>query len=50
MENYSVRMLDKIMADLNSEGYDSEISKRWAYVPGMILLAFARAWEQYGGR
>ncbi|WP_166240945.1 glycoside hydrolase family 88/105 protein [Paenibacillus turpanensis] len=38
-------MAETIMSASDSKGYHPEITERWAYVPGMMLLALLRVWE-----
>ncbi len=44
-QNWSVAMAETIMSGSDSEGYHPEIKERWAYVPGMMLLALLRVGE-----
>jgi unsaturated rhamnogalacturonyl hydrolase len=46
--HYSLEMAERIISERNESGLHPEISRRWAYVPGMTLLALLRAWNQTG--
>lgn len=44
---WSVRTADTIVSQAGSDSLHPEIEKRWAYVPGMMLMAIARTGEYY---
>ncbi|WP_433939681.1 glycoside hydrolase family 88/105 protein [Paenibacillus lautus] len=44
---WSVLTADTILSQADSEGLHSEIARRWAYVPGMMLMAIARTGDCY---
>ncbi|NMO94627.1 glycoside hydrolase family 88/105 protein [Paenibacillus lemnae] len=44
---WSVRTADTILSQADSGGIHSEIARRWAYVPGMMLMAIAKTGEYY---
>jgi len=48
MSQWSSRIADTIMRQCDEHGYHAVPSERWAYVPGMLLLAVARVGEHYG--
>ncbi|CAG7619109.1 glycoside hydrolase family 105 protein [Paenibacillus allorhizosphaerae] len=48
--SWAVQTAESIMSASDPQGYHPELAKRWAYVPGMTLLAFARLWRQTGER
>jgi unsaturated rhamnogalacturonyl hydrolase len=45
---WAVRTAETFMSGTETNGYHRELSKRWAYVPGMMLLAFSRLSEESG--
>lgn len=44
---WSILTADTILSQADSEGLHSEIARRWAYVPGMMLMAIARTGDCY---
>lgn len=44
---WSTRTADTILSQADSEGFHPEIVRRWAYVPGMMLMAIARTGDFY---
>jgi len=44
---WSVRTVDTILRQADGEGVHPEIARRWAYVPGMMLMAIARTGDFY---
>ncbi|MEC0311135.1 glycoside hydrolase family 88 protein [Paenibacillus lautus] len=44
---WSVLTADTILRQADSEGHHPEIARRWAYVPGMMLMAIARTGDCY---
>ncbi|WP_150275334.1 glycoside hydrolase family 88/105 protein [Paenibacillus tepidiphilus] len=42
------RIADAVLSQCNEQGVHPWIMQRWAYVPGMLLLAMSRAGEQLG--
>ena len=46
--DWAVNTANTFMSEADAEGYHPELAKRWAYVPGMMLLAFGRLAEQTG--
>lgn len=44
--DWAVHTANTFMSEADAEGYHPELAKRWAYVPGMMLLAFGRLAEQ----
>ncbi|WP_028608995.1 glycoside hydrolase family 88/105 protein [Paenibacillus harenae] len=45
---WAVKTAETFMAGTEADGYHLEFSKRWAYVPGMMLLALNRLSEESG--
>lgn len=48
MKKWSSKIVETIMSQCDEHGYHPVTSERWAYVPGMLLMAVARAGEQSG--
>ncbi len=47
---WSRGIADTIIRQCNEEGYHSYVMDRWAYVPGMLLMAMARAGVQLSNK
>nr|WP_082726844.1 glycoside hydrolase family 88 protein [Paenibacillus riograndensis] len=45
---WSSKIADTILGRCNEQGEDEYVLERWAYVPGMLLMAMARAGVQLG--
>lgn len=45
---WAVQTAETFMSASDLQGYHPELAKRWAYVPGMMLLSIGRVWEQTG--
>ncbi|QYR23596.1 glycoside hydrolase family 88 protein [Paenibacillus sp. sptzw28] len=45
---WAQKTAETIVNESDNKGYHSELAKRWAYVPGMMLMALGRTGEQYG--
>jgi unsaturated rhamnogalacturonyl hydrolase len=45
---WSIKTANTIISQSDTDGYHPELRKRWAYVPGMMLMAIARTGEYYG--
>lgn len=46
LEGWSHRIADTIMSQCREDGFHDYPLERWAYVPGMLLMAMARAGKQ----
>lgn len=44
-QSWAVKTAETIMSRSDADGYHPELKQRWAYVPGMTLLALLRVWD-----